>query len=368
MDAAWNDFTAAVDEFKVACAEILADVVIPLPEEEQVKAEDESAKAEETMPEDEAGDAVEDPVVDDVTVEEAADDVVAEEAVTEVTGEEASASESTTDAVADDNSSDADEATSYSAESYSMVARTLSSIEFRVVNGEGSVTANEIVSKLAALLSQGVISDEEAAEQLKMVLVFALNQEDLNDAERAEALAVIGDAMVEIPADQELYTPKQLQNLYDAAEDVFAKYEAYQKASDAYYAYYETVNGRPMVATPSAIQLVLDYSNGTKVTVELERQADGTYVYEGIKLMNGESVGIDVKATTSSAINFTITETETGNAKTVDFKQGTTTVVGASVSGSVTTGQSISYTAVNTFDPKARPDESNHQLTQVQTL
>lgn len=388
LNAAWKEVVAAVDGFKEVCAEIMPEAKAQLPEEEE-KPEEAAAKPEtgvetaETQVAETEDAALENSVEE--TVDAGADADLADEAENDSETEELATAESTSEdgeaAVVEEactvEESDfseapeeaADDVVSYSTESYSMVARTLNSIEFKVLNGEGNVTANEIVGRLAALLSQKEISDEDATNQLSLVLMLALDQEDLDDVEREEALAVVADAMVEMPAEQAAYTPEQLQRLYQAAGEVLEKYEIYQErktekaAFDA--AQIETVRlydglevADPVAATPSAIQLVLDYGKDEKVTVELKRQENGTYVYDGIELMDGQSVGIDVKATTGSAINFTITETETGGAKTVDFQQGTTTwMETTSVSGRIAPGQSVSYTAINTFDAEEESED-----------
>lgn len=402
LETAWEDVLTAVDSFKAVCAEIMPEANEPLPE--AVKTEEAAAK-QETVVDAEAAEtqvaATEDAALEngvDETTDAGVDTDLTDEAENALGIEDAATEESTNEdgsaeAAVEEEETTADESNpsedseetpeeaavsedttnndvvTYSTESYSMVARALNSIEFKVMNGEGNVTANAIVGRLAALLSQNEISDEEATEQLSLVLMLALDQENLDDVEREEALAVIADTMVEMPADQAAYTPEQLQSLYQAVEEILEKYEIYQerKAEQAAIeaAYMEPVRlydgmemADPVAATPSAIQLVLSYSNGKKDIVELNRQGNGAYVYEGIELMDRESVGIDVKATTGSAINFTITETETGDAKTVDFQQGTTTwMETTSVNGRIAPGQSVRYTAINTFDPKEEAED-----------
>ena len=130
-------------------------------------------------------------------------------------------------------------------------------------------------------------------------------------------------------------------DMYLAAKDVAEKWNAFKEANAALESYMENI-GRYASITVDGTKYVLNAKDAN-----YEQDADGNCVLSfDFGLTNGASKGFNITATTGSSIRFIITETYDGGADSTTVNDVTT----HSAYGFLTTGSSLQYTFVNTFE------------------
>ena len=137
----------------------------------------------------------------------------------------------------------------------------------------------------------------------------------------------------------------QASDLYLAAQDYFEKEKVFKAAEFELETYLVELNRRAVI-TVNGTQYILDAvdENGNAL---FEKDADGNYILNfDFTLKSGTFQDFKVEATTGSSIQFIVTETDDGGAISTTVNGEVTN----SASGVMTTGSSLQYTFVNTFE------------------
>ena len=172
------------------------------------------------------------------------------------------------------------------------------------------------------------VLDEPVAEPFETLdpetLLFALQEAGVNTSGSALAFGF-----------------NEASDMYLAAKDVAEKWNAFKEANAALESYMENI-GRYASITVDGTKYVLNAKDAN-----YEQDADGNYVLSfDFGLTNGASKGFNITATTGSSIRFIITETYDGGADSTTVNDVTT----HSAYDFLTTGSSLQYTFVNTFE------------------